>query len=73
MIYGANDDSRAYVPTCNLLARGTVYRETGGIRESMHVGEDVDLCWRMRARGHILLYVPTALLSISTGTACRRC
>ena len=58
MIYGANDDSRAYVPTCNLLARGTVYRETGGIRESMHVGEDVDLCWRMRARGHILLYVP---------------
>ena len=58
MIYGANDDSRAYVPTCNLLARGTVYREIGGIRESMRVGEDVDFCWRMRAQGHALLYVP---------------
>jgi len=58
MIYGANDESRAYVPTCNLLTRKVVYREIGGVRESMHVGEDVDFCWRMRARGHALLYVP---------------
>lgn len=58
MIFGANDDSLAYVPTCNLLTRKALYTEIGGIRESMRVGEDVDFCWRMRARGHALLYVP---------------
>ena len=58
MIHGANDESLAYAPTCNLLTRKTVYAEIGGIRDGMHVGEDVDFCWRMRARGHALLYVP---------------
>ena len=58
MIYGANDESLAYAPTCNLLTRKTVYAEIGGIRDAMHVGEDVDFCWRMRAWGHALLYVP---------------
>jgi mycofactocin glycosyltransferase len=58
MIYGSNDESLVYAPTCNLLTRKTVYAEIGGIRDGMHVGEDVDFCWRMRARGHALLYVP---------------
>ncbi len=58
MIYGANDESLVYAPTCNLLTRKAVYAEIGGIRDNMHVGEDVDFCWRMRARGHALLYVP---------------
>jgi len=63
MIYGANDDSLAYAPTCNLLTRKAVYTEIGGIRDDMHVGEDVDFCWRMRARGHALLYVPYGAVS----------
>ncbi len=58
MLYGANDDSLVYAPTCNLLVRRTAYIKTGGIRDDMRVGEDVDFCWRMRAAGHALLYVP---------------
>jgi mycofactocin system glycosyltransferase len=58
ILYGGSDDSLVYTPTCNLLVRRSVYRETGGIRDDMRLGEDVDFCWRMRAKGHVLLYVP---------------
>lgn len=58
ILYGGPDDSLVYTPTCNLLVRRKTYIETGGIRADMLVGEDVDFCWRMRARGHTLLYVP---------------
>jgi len=47
-----------YVPTCNLLVRKKVYSETGGIREDMHIGEDVDLCWRLRKKNYGILYAP---------------
>jgi mycofactocin system glycosyltransferase len=47
-----------YVPTCNLLVRREVYLAAGGLREDLHVGEDVDLCWRLRARGDVLVYAP---------------
>ena len=62
ILYGGGDRSTFYVPTCNLLARRDVYREVGGITESLHVGEDVDFCWRMRNRGHDLLYVPRGVV-----------
>ena len=58
MLYGGADNSLVYTPTCNLLVRKRVYLETGGIRPDMHVGEDVDFCWRMREGGHLLFYVP---------------
>jgi len=54
-----NGSSMLYVPTCNLLVRRTTYLETGGVRDDMRVGEDVDLCWRIRGEGHYLLYVPS--------------
>jgi mycofactocin system glycosyltransferase len=47
-----------YVPTCNLLVRREAYVAVGGLREDLHVGEDVDLCWRLRAHGDVLLYAP---------------
>lgn len=47
-----------YVPTCNLLVRRSVYHDVGGLREDLLVGEDVDLCWRLRARGAYLVYAP---------------
>jgi mycofactocin system glycosyltransferase len=47
-----------YVPTCNFLVRRSAYRDLGGLREDLLVGEDVDLCWRLRARGVYLVYVP---------------
>ena len=56
---GANDGSTFYVPTCNLLVRKEAFFETGGIRETLHLGEDVDFCWRMRDAGWQALYVPS--------------
>jgi len=51
-----------YVPTCNLLMRRSVYQEVGGLREDLLVGEDVDLCWRLRARGVYLVYAPEGVV-----------
>jgi mycofactocin system glycosyltransferase len=55
---GTNNESTLYVPTCNLLVRRQAYAETGGISNRMHVGEDVDFCWRLRNKGYDMLYVP---------------
>lgn len=54
--------STFYVPTCNLLVRRSVYEELGGLREDLSVGEDVDFCWRLRAGGACLVYVPGGLV-----------
>jgi mycofactocin system glycosyltransferase len=51
-------NSDFYVPTCNMLVRKDVYREAGGLDESWRVGEDVDLCWRIKKTGMRLIYVP---------------
>lgn len=37
----------AYVPTACVLARVDALRAIGGFDESLHVGEDVDLVWRL--------------------------
>jgi mycofactocin system glycosyltransferase len=62
LLLGADDPGTFYVPTCNLLVRRTAYDAVGGIREDLHVGEDVDLCWRLRARGDYLFYVPQGIV-----------
>lgn len=51
-----------YVPTCNLLVRRSVYLGLGGLREDLPVGEDVDLCWRLRAGGAYLVYAPEGVV-----------
>ncbi|MGQ9920313.1 MAG: mycofactocin biosynthesis glycosyltransferase MftF [Desulfobacca sp.] len=58
MILGVGASSDFYVPTCNVLIRKEAYRRVGGLNEQLRVGEDVDLCWRLKAQGHHLLYVP---------------
>jgi hypothetical protein len=50
--------STAYVPSCNLIIRKNVFSKAGGFQEDLEVGEDVGLCWRTRAGGYHLLYVP---------------
>lgn len=55
---GREGDDTFYLPSCNLLVRRADFLEVGGFREGMHVGEDVDLTWRLRDRGHCILYVP---------------
>jgi mycofactocin glycosyltransferase len=48
----------AYLPSCNLAVRRGVYESIGGFREGWRFGEDVDLCWRLRAAGQGLFYHP---------------
>jgi len=47
-----------YVPSCNLLIRRELFRDLGGFREDLHVGEDVDLCWRLQKHGKVVEYRP---------------
>jgi mycofactocin system glycosyltransferase len=47
-----------YVPTCNCLVRRETFLSLGGFRETLHVGEDVDFCWRLQDAGHIFEYRP---------------
>jgi mycofactocin system glycosyltransferase len=57
-VLGRGDNCVFYVPTCNMLVRKQTYAQVGGLDESLHVGEDVDLCWRLMAAKHHLFYVP---------------
>jgi mycofactocin system glycosyltransferase len=47
-----------YLPSCNLLVRRSAFRDAGGFKDSMHVGEDVDLTWRLRDKGWSICYLP---------------
>ena len=51
-----------YVPTCNLLVRRSAFEQVGGLRDDLRVGEDVDLCWRLRASGYYLVYAPEGIV-----------
>ncbi len=55
---GRAGDDTFYLPSCNLLVRRSAFLEAGGFREGMHVGEDVDLTWRLRDRGLRIVYLP---------------
>ncbi len=56
---GAAPHSDFYVPTCNMLVRRQAFEAVGGLDEGLRVGEDVDLCWRLKAKGCRGLYVPS--------------
>ena len=47
-----------YVPSCNLLTRKELFSGLGGFRADLHVGEDVDYCWRVQDRGYEIDYRP---------------
>ena len=47
-----------YVPSCNLLTPRRLFLSLGGFREDLHVGEDVDYCWRVQDRGYRIEYRP---------------
>jgi len=51
-----------YVPSCNLVVKRDIFLELGGFKEDLHVGEDVDFCWRMQDGGYNLEYRPTGLI-----------
>jgi mycofactocin system glycosyltransferase len=58
ILFEGDTESNLYVPTCNILVRREVFSNSGGFKDGMHVGEDVDFCWRMRNKGYSLLYAP---------------
>jgi cellulose synthase/poly-beta-1,6-N-acetylglucosamine synthase-like glycosyltransferase len=55
---GSNGDDTFYLPSCNLLVRRSLFQGVGGFRDEMHVGEDVDLTWRLRDNGWSICYLP---------------
>ena len=54
----ASNNPFFYVPSCNLLVRRDVFLQAGGFDESLVVGEDVDLCWRIQRQGFHIEYQP---------------
>jgi hypothetical protein len=52
----------SYVPSACLLVKATVFREVHGFSEDMHVGEDVDLVWRLADHGRIR-YEPSVVVT----------
>ena len=46
------------MPACNLLVRRQLFLELGGFKEELVVGENVDLCWRIRKSGYQIEYLP---------------
>lgn len=55
---GAAGDDTFYLPSCNLLVRTKAFRSVDGFCPEMHVGEDVDLSWRLRDAGWRISYLP---------------
>lgn len=49
-----------YVPSAAMLARRSALGD--GFDESLRVGEDVDLCWRLTRDGWIVRYVPDVVV-----------
>ncbi len=55
---GSSGDDTFYLPSCNLLVRRQDFTAAGGFKDEMHVGEDVDLTWRLRDAGRAITYLP---------------
>jgi mycofactocin system glycosyltransferase len=53
----------SYVPSAAVICRTSTLREQGGFDETLHSGEDVDLCWRLVEAGARLRYEPIALVA----------
>lgn len=55
---GSGGDDTFYLPSCNMLVRRTTFLSVDGFDDAMHVGEDVDLTWRLRDNGWTITYLP---------------
>jgi len=55
---GGSGGDTFYLPSCNLLVRREAFLQAGGFNDLMHVGEDVDLTWRLRDSGWTIAYLP---------------
>lgn len=53
----------SYVPAAALVVRGDAFDEIGGFDETLDVGEDVDLLWRLADAGWRCRYEPAAVVA----------
>ncbi|MCG5431877.1 mycofactocin biosynthesis glycosyltransferase MftF [Mycobacterium sp. MYCO198283] len=53
----------SYVPSAAIICRCSALRDVGGFDETLHCGEDVDLCWRLVEAGARMRYEPIALVA----------
>jgi cellulose synthase/poly-beta-1,6-N-acetylglucosamine synthase-like glycosyltransferase len=49
-------------PSCNVMYRRDIFLKEGGFLEGLWPGEDVELDYRLRQKGHILFYNPKAIV-----------
>lgn len=52
----------SYVPAAALVVRATAFDQVGGFDETLDVGEDVDLLWRLADAGWRCRYEPAAVV-----------
>jgi mycofactocin system glycosyltransferase len=60
-----------YVPTAALVVRREALESIGGFDEQLRVGEDVDLVWRLHARGWRVRYEPSIAVTHPSRTSFR--
>jgi hypothetical protein len=58
---GFQGSDGGYAPTGNLMVRAEAFEAVGGFVEGIRSGGDVDLCWRVQARGWLLTRRSAAL------------
>ncbi len=57
------DDVAEHIPGCNMAFRRSVLKAVGGFDPEFRVaGDDVDICWRIQARGWKLGFTPGAMV-----------
>jgi hypothetical protein len=58
-----NDRVAEHVPGCNMAFRRDALEAVGGFNPVyLRAGDDVDICWRLQARGHEIGFAPSALV-----------
>jgi hypothetical protein len=58
-----NDRVAEHVPGCNMAFRRDALLAIGGFNPVyLRAGDDVDICWRLQARGHEIGFAPSALV-----------
>ncbi len=58
-----DDRAAEHVPGCNMAFRRAALLAIGGFDRTYHAaGDDVDVCWRLQARGQQIGFAPSALV-----------
>jgi glycosyltransferase involved in cell wall biosynthesis len=58
-----DDDRAEHIPGCNMAYRKSVLREIGMFDPTHRTaGDDVDVCWKLLARGHRIAFSPSGVV-----------